>query len=440
MGNYIEDLFDEDVENSIIAIGLTHKDKVSAIVATLTPEDFYQRINRAIFLAISELYNEGKEVDIITVSNLLKFKNTGDSIGCKKIREAVNDLAIEVPSIFNLESLFKIIIKYSKKRKVLELCRDTISRLEQRQDVDTVTDKLIITSQDILTRSAQPQFTSLEQSFDEFFNDVELLYNSETGTLGLPTGIKALDNNLSGLVGGKLYILGARPAMGKSLLAQQIAEYIATNNTVLFFSLEMSSKEYASRSCYRHTGINQDYLTRGNEEQKEMALEKVVKSREYMSSSKLKLVADPECNLLTIEKNILQCKRLYGECSCIVIDYLQLMSGNSNQMDDYKRVTDNSRGLKKLSLKYNIPIIALCQLSRQLETRMDKRPMLSDLRDSGAIEQDADAVIFLYRDYYYNKNPGNKDKAELLVAKNRSGRTENINLLFYNGVFREPMR
>ena len=116
------------------------------------------------------------------------------------------------------------------------------------------------------------------------------------------------------------------------------------------------------------------------------------------------------------------------------------MSGNSNQMDDYKRVTDNSRGLKKLSLKYNIPIVALCQLSRQLETRIDKRPMLSDLRDSGAIEQDADAVIFLYRDYYYNKNPGNKDKAELIVAKNRSGRTENINLLFYNGVFREPMR
>lgn len=428
----LDDLYDDDVELNILAVALTEPNKVGTIVATVSQDDFYLRSRQFIFNAIKELHEDNKPVDIVTVSSLLKFKNQLELVGGRK---AINEIVINSDAVSNLESLFKILIKYSKKRKLIELCRDTISQLDNKKDVDIVADDMVIKGQDILTRSSTPQFTSLEAGFDEFFEDVEALYNSSTGTLGLPTGIKDLDNNLSGLVGGKFYILGARPAMGKSLLAQQIAEYVATNKQVLFFSLEMSSKEYASRSCYRQTGLNQDYITRGNEDQKEMALEKIVKAREYMANSNLKIVADASASLLTVEKNILQCKRHFKSCDLVIIDYLQLMEPiDSKITDDYKIVTDNSRGLKKLAMKYNIPIIALCQLSRSLEQRMDKRPLMSDLRDSGAIEQDADVVMFLYRDYYYNKNPLTKEKAELIVAKNRSGRCgETIKLLFSSG-------
>lgn len=440
MTDRIQDLYDEEVEINILAIALTNPSKIGIIISTLTQDDFYQRSHQFIFSAIKELYEDNKTVDIITVSNLLKFKNLLQNIGGRK---TINDIVTYSDMLGNLESLFKIIIKYSKKRKLIELCRESIDNLSNSTDVDIVSDNLIIKAQDLLTRSSKPQFTSLESGFDEFFEDVEALYNSNTGTLGLPTGIKGLDNNLSGLVGGKFYILGARPAMGKSLLAQQIGEYVAENKNVLFFSLEMSSKEYASRSCYRQTGLNQDYITRGNEEQKEMALEKIVKAREYMANNNLKIIADSSTNLLTIEKNILQCKRHYKTCDLVIVDYLQLMEPTDSKItDDYKIVTDNSRGLKKLAMKYNVPIIALCQLSRQLEQRADKRPLLSDLRDSGAIEQDADVVMFLYRDYYYNKNPINKEKAELQVAKNRSGRCGEVIRLTFNSskmIFKETV-
>lgn len=418
----IEDLYSQEAEDNILSILLCDDTKVTNILSNLKSYDFYQKSHQFIFKAIENLHKQGKPTDIVSVSELLKFNGELDSAGGRK---KISDLAMDYITSVNWEQLCKIIIKFSKLRYLTNLCRDSIARLENKEDVDDIATELTIKSNEILTRTSHTDFVGLDTGFSEFWEDVEILYESDTGTLGIPTGIKQLDNQLSGLIGGKLYLLGARPSMGKSALAQQIAEYVALTRQTLFFSLEMSTKEYTSRSVYRRSGYNQEFITRtSSEEDKNKVLEAFAKAGVELNDLKLKIIDDSNATLKTIEKNILQCKQQFGSCDLVVIDYLQLMEPVDKRItDDYKIVTDNSQGLKRLARKYNIPILALCQLSRNLEGRADKRPILADLRDSGSLEQDADVVMFLYRDEIYNPtNPHSRGKADLIIAKNRAGK------------------
>lgn len=423
-----EELFSRESEDNIIAILLVDDTKVSRILSNIKSVDFYQKSHQLIFKAIEDLHKQGKPTDLVSVSELLKFNGELDRVG----RQNINDLALNYITSTNWEQLTKIIIKFSKKRYLLSLCRDAIQRLENNEDADDIATTLTIKSNEIMTRTSHTDFIGLDTGFSEFWEDVEVLYKSETGTLGIPTGIRALDNNLSGLIGGKIYLLGARPSMGKSALAQQIAEYVAENKQVLFFSLEMSTKEYTSRSIYRRSGFNQEHLTNQKDRQEEI-LTAFSKAGTELTNLKLHIIDDSNATLKTVEKNILQCKQQFGTCDLVVIDYLQLMEPTDKRItDDYKIVTDNSQGLKRLARKYNVPILALCQLSRNLEGRADKRPILADLRDSGSLEQDADVVMFLYRDEIYNPtNPHSRGKADLIIAKNRAGkRGVNIRFIF----------
>lgn len=423
-----EELFSRESEDNIIAILLVDDTKVSRILSNIKSVDFYQKSHQLIFKAIEDLHKQGKPTDLVSVSELLKFNGELDRVG----RQNINDLALTYITSINWEQLTKIIIKFSKKRYLLSLCRDAIQRLENNEDADDIATTLTIKSNEIMTRTSHTDFIGLDTGFSEFWEDVEVLYESETGTLGIPTGIRALDNNLSGLIGGKIYLLGARPSMGKSALAQQIAEYVAENKQVLFFSLEMSTKEYTSRSIYRRSGFNQEHLTNQKDRQEEI-LTAFSKAGTELTNLKLHIIDDSNATLKTVEKNILQCKQQFGTCDLVVIDYLQLMEPTDKRItDDYKIVTDNSQGLKRLARKYNVPILALCQLSRNLEGRADKRPILADLRDSGSLEQDADVVMFLYRDEIYNPtNPHSRGKADLIIAKNRAGkRGVNIRFIF----------
>lgn len=418
----IEDLYSQEAEDNILSILLCDDTKVTNILSNLKSHDFYQKSHQFIFKAIENLHKQGKPTDIVSVSELLKFNGELDSAGGRK---KISDLAMDYITSVNWEQLCKIIIKFSKLRYLTNLCRDSIARLENKEDVDDIATELTIKSNEILTRTSHTDFVGLDTGFSEFWEDVEILYESDTGTLGIPTGIKQLDNQLSGLIGGKLYLLGARPSMGKSALAQQVAEYVALTRQTLFFSLEMSTKEYTSRSVYRRSGYNQEFITRtSSEEDKNKVLEAFAKAGVELNDLKLKIIDDSNATLKTIEKNILQCKQQFGSCDLVVIDYLQLMEPVDKRItDDYKIVTDNSQGLKRLARKYNIPILALCQLSRNLEGRADKRPILADLRDSGSLEQDADVVMFLYRDEIYNPtNPHSRGKADLIIAKNRAGK------------------
>lgn len=429
--NRTDDLYSQEAEDNILSILMVDETKVAQILSTLKSFDFYQKSHQFIFKAIEDLHKQGKPTDIVSVSELLKFNGELDRVGGRK---TINDLAMLFTTSKNWEQLTKIIIKFSKLRYLLNLCRDAISRLENKEDVDDIASTLSIKANEIMTRTSHTDFTGLDTGFSEFWDDVEILYESETGTLGIPSGIKGLDSQLSGFIGGKMYLLGARPSMGKSALAQQIAEHVALTKQVLFFSLEMSTKEYTSRSVYRRSGFNQEHLT-NQPDRKDEIIQAFTKAGEELSNLKLHIIDDSNATLKTVEKNILQCKQQFGTCDFIVIDYLQLMEPVDKRItDDYKIVTDNSQGLKRLARKYNIPILALCQLSRNLEGRADKRPILADLRDSGSLEQDADVVMFLYRDEIYNPtNAFSRGKADLYIAKNRAGR-RGVNIRFlFNG-------
>ena len=264
---------------------------------------------------------------------------------------------------------------------------------------------------------------------------IDSILKSDSNILGLSTSLTGLDKWLSGLVGGRLYILGARPAMGKSALAQQISEHVANlkDKNVVFASLEMSVEEYTQRALFRRCNINQEMLTRGMVD-KDTIFDKVYKESEALANENLFIIDNAECSLNDIENGIVNCISKRGTCDLVVVDYLQLMShDNRKETDDYRIVSYNSTGLKKLARKYNVPVLALCQLSRSLETRNDKRPILSDLRESGKIEQDADVVMFLFREEVYDPTPSNKGKAELIIAKQRQGRTGVLNLIFNAG-------
>ena len=417
--NRIDDLYSKEAEDNILSICFNDSSKVADILSNIKSYDFYQKSHQYIFKAIEDLHKSGKPTDNLSVAELLKFNGELNLVG----NSTIADLALDYITSANYKQLCKIIIKYSKLRYLMNLCRDSLQQLENKEDVDDVATNLTIKANEILTRTSHTDFVGLDTGFNEFWEDVEILYESESGTLGIPTGIRQLDTQLSGLIGGKLYLLGARPSMGKSALAQQIAEYVAQTKQTLFFSLEMSTKEYTSRSVYRRSGFNQEHLTRSSDRKDEI-LEAFAQAGTELSTLKLKIIDDSNATLKTVEKNILQCKQQFGSCDLVIIDYLQLMEPVDKRItDDYKIVTDNSQGLKRLARKYKIPILALCQLSRNLEGRADKRPILADLRDSGSLEQDADVVMFLYRDEIYNPtNPHSRGKADLIIAKNRAGR------------------
>lgn len=296
----IDELYSEESEADILGIMMIDEEKVSRILTTLNQQDFCRAENRLIFKAIETLYKQHKPTDIVSVSELLKFNNELDRVGG---RSRVNDLALGVSITSNWEQLCKVIVKYSKKRQLMSICRQSLSELAESTDVDEVAQRLSSTSQDILTRTGITKFQGLTQGIIQMMDNVDRLVTNGTGTLGLPTGFSELDFLLSGLCKGRFYLLGARPSMGKSALAQQIAETVAQTRNVLFFSLEMGIEEYTQRSIYRRSGYNQEHLTRGIIP-REKIINAFAEASVGLEQLHLQIVDDPKCTLETIERNI----------------------------------------------------------------------------------------------------------------------------------------
>jgi replicative DNA helicase len=263
---------------------------------------------------------------------------------------------------------------------------------------------------------------SIETISAGFDGVIEDLYASRTkGCIGLDCGYPSLNYFLGGLQKGKIYIIGARASMGKSALAMNISEYVAKSNNVLFISLEMDKKEYAQRLMFSKAGIDVSMVNTGKITDE--LIDSVKQQEEYLKSLNLYIETKTPCRVSDVELSIINLQSTRGSCDLVVVDYLQLLtpstkSGKTRETE----VAEMSRELKNLAVKYQVPIIVLSQLSRALETREDKRPMLSDLRESGSIEQDADVVMFVYRDeYYHPDDPVVRGTAELLIRKNRGG-------------------
>lgn len=422
-----QELSNDDAEKEVLGIAMVSSDKVADICNLLDVKSFYKPAHQHIFEAILDLKSKDKEVDIVTVSEWLRFHEKLEASGG---RDYINDLAVNVACTSNYKNYCKIILNYYKKRELIEISEAAIKSLNDNVDVESVAEWLKTRAENVMLQKQSDNLSHIISGLDNVVEKINKVLSSENKLLGLSSSFPSLDKHLSGLCGGRLYLLGARPAMGKSSFAMQVASAVSSSTPVVFASLEMGLDEYTERELFSMSNTNQDMISNGMITPD--IYDKIYKASEVLADKKLFILDDANCKLSNIESAIVSCKNKYGECGLVIIDYLQLMASDDKRLkEDYDIVTRNSKGLKKLARKYNVPILALCQLSRQLESRSDKRPILSDLRDSGSLEQDADVVMFLYRDEVYNPNDvANRGKAELLIRKNRQGRCGSIELTF----------
>lgn len=422
-----EELYSCDSERTLLGILLVDEQSITKVLAMVDTKDFYRVEHRNIFNAIKTLHSDNKAIDIVTVSELLKFEKKLVTSGG---REYINDIASDYISSVNWKNYCKVIIKYAKKRQLLMISNSIKDELESGKDVEEVANGVKTNIENILYRSTSNDLVPIYLKSFDVMDKVDKILSGTTHTLGLSTGFNKLDISLSGLVGGRMYLLGARPAMGKSAYAQQIAETVALNHNVLFVSLEMDTEEYTERSMFRRSSINQDLLTRGMVN-KEQLFTTLAQTCEDISYLKLDILDNPVCTCTDVENAIINQQSKRGSCDLVIIDYLQLMRPRDKRLFDNKdAVSEISRDIKCLARKYKIPIIALSQLNRTLELRQDKRPVMSDLRESGSLEQDADVVMFLYRDEVYNQDPTTRGTAELIIRKNRQGALSSIDMVF----------
>lgn len=427
-----------DAEEAILGAVLTSSTAYAKIADMIISQDFYKPANREVYEAIKYLSERNEPVDIVTVSEKLKdwgkLKEAGG-------RDYITDLALNSVSTVNVQYYAKIVKDTAIRRNLISAGSEIVNMSYENESPDLVIDcaeKLIFNvSSQRNTSEIQPITNLVFETYD----DIEYRYNHMDELSGVETGFYDFDQMTSGLQPSNLIILAARPAMGKTAFALNIAQHVGlkTDKAVAIFSLEMSKKELMKRLLASEAEVDARRMTSGHLQPQDW--EKITNvMTAYSDNSKIYI---DDTGGLSVTEMRAKCRRLAmteKKLGLIIIDYLQLMQG-TNPNDRNQEISAISRGLKTLARELNIPIIALSQLSRASEKRIDKRPLLSDLRDSGAIEQDADIVMFIHREEYYDReNPDLKGKAELILAKHRSGEVGTINLHFQANItkFKNP--
>lgn len=405
---------------------LTDKDAISSALEVLKPEDFYREDNKLIFEAILNLYNRAEPVDIITLKTELQSMKQLEAVGGL---EYIAQLPDKVPTTANVEQYIKIVEEKSALRALIKTANDLINLgYDETQEVEDILDTAEKRIFDVIQNRNQKGYTAIKDILVDSFTQLEQLYNQKQHITGTPTGFADLDYITAGLHPSDLIIVAARPAMGKSAFALNIATNAAVraNTPVAIFSLEMSKEQMTNRILCSEAMVDSNKVRTGKIEDDDWT--KLAEASGALSTSQIFIDDTPgisvmeiraKCRKLKLEKNI----------GLVVIDYIQLVQGNSKRNSSREQeISEISRSLKILAKEIGVPVIALSQLSRSVEQRPDHRPMLSDLRESGAIEQDADIVMFLYRDDYYNEDSEKKNMAEVILAKHRSGSTGTVEL------------
>lgn len=407
----------EDIYKDLIGICLIDSTKLPYITTKISLDDIPKGIYSTIYNSILELYKLGVDVDIVTVSNHLLNTKKLKSIGG---RDTINDIALNSPSSTFTYKVVEEVLKQTTYRKVSCLLDDFKDKLSTTIDTNTTCMEYCSKINNVISgNTINDDMETISEGFDSVIDDI---YESrEKGCVGVDCGYPTLNYFLGGLQRGKIYVIGARASMGKSAFAMNIAEYVAKEHNVLFVSLEMDKKEYAQRLMFSKAGIDINLVNTGRISDEQIT--KIKEQEDYLKSLNLYIENRTPCKISNIELAIINLQSTRGSCDLVVVDYLQLLTPNSKSGKTREtEVAEMSRELKNLAVKYKVPIIVLSQLSRALETREDKRPMLSDLRESGSIEQDADVVMFIYRDeYYHPEDPVVRGAAELLIRKNRGG-------------------
>ncbi len=419
---------DIEAEQAVLGSMLTDKDAVISAIEVLKEEDFYRADNRAIYEAVINLYNRAEPIDIITVKAELESLGKFEKVGGLEYLVSLPD---KVPTTANAMKYIKIVEEKSTLRNLIKTANEIIELgYDPTEDVEDIMEGAEKKIFNIMQNNDKKSYSPIKDVLVESFTQLEELYNRKQHITGVPSGFVELDYKTAGFHGSDLVLIAARPAMGKSAFALNIATNAAvrSNVPVAIFSLEMSKEQMVNRILCSEAMVDSNKVRTGKLEEDDWT--KLAGSIGPLSDAEIYIDDTPgisvmeiraKCRKLKLEKNI----------GMVVIDYLQLIQGSNKRNGSREQeISEISRSLKILAKELNIPVIALSQLSRAVEQRPDHRPMLSDLRESGAIEQDADIVMFLYRDDYYNKDSEKKDIAEVIIAKHRGGSLGTVELLW----------
>ena len=414
-------------EESLLGAMLLSKDAIASAVETVGVGDFYKPAHGHVFDAITSLYGAGEPVDPVTVAEELRRAGLLESVGGQG---ALVGLQATTPATASAGRYAKIVEEHALLRRMIYVAGEIAERAYGLPDDVT---KSIDEAESMVFSVAERRVTDTTKDLDSMLNvyldRLAQLYERKEDVIGLPTGYADLDNLLSGLQPSALLVVGARPSMGKTAFALGIARHAAirVGKPVLLFSLEMSQLEVTERIMAAEANVDSKKLRNGRLAQGDWT--RIQHAAGRMASAPLYVDDNASVTVMDIRAKARRLKSRVGDLGVIIVDYIQLMTGRGDRENRQVEVSEISRNLKILARELETPVIALAQLNRQLETRADKRPMLADLRESGSIEQDADVVMFLYRDEVYNPdNIESKGIAEVVVAKHRSGPIDTIRL------------
>jgi len=416
-----------EAEQSVLGAMILNKEAINTAIEHLQPEDFYKEANKEIFKAIVELFNRNEPVDLITLSEELKRRGTLEDLGgVSYLAELSGGVAITS----NIKYYCDIVAEKAILRRLIKSCDEIMAKsYEGNEEVNRIIEEAEKSIFDITQSRHKEGFAPIKEVLLDSFSKIEEMAAMEGELTGLTTGFIDLDRKLSGLQSSDLILLAARPSMGKTALGINIATNAAikADATVAIFSLEMSKEQLVQRMISSVSHVDLQKIIGGKLNEDEWL--KVIDAMAPLSQANIFIDDTAGISLMEMKA---KCRRLKIErgLDLILIDYLQLMQSDARYENRQQEISAISRGLKALAKEMDCPVLALSQLSRAPELRADHRPILSDLRESGAIEQDADVVLFLYRDEYYHEDSDKKNIGEVIIAKHRNGPTGVVELVW----------
>jgi len=416
-----------EAEAGLLGSILLDKDSLLKVGDTLQVEDFYEPKNQMIYHAMLELFEKNRPIDVLTISNRLREEGNIDRVGGSAyLTSLVND----VPSASHAEHYGEIVRKTGTLRRLIKASEEIVKLgYEEGSEVDELLSEAESRLFSVSQQNIKQDITAIHEVLDDTFERLDKLHKDKGSLRGVPTGLADLDNKLAGLQKSDMIVLAARPAMGKTTLAMNIAHHVAAKEKqpVLVFSLEMSKEQLVDRLLSAESGIDSWNLRTGNLTDKDF--HRLGSAMGELSEAPIYIDDTPGITILEMRTKARREQHKH-QLGLIVIDYLQLMSGGKNTDGRVQEISEISRGVKALARELDVPVIALSQLSRSVEQRHPQIPQLSDLRESGSIEQDADIVMFIYREEYYNDETERKSIADIIISKHRNGPTGKIETYF----------
>ncbi|MDD3206601.1 MAG: replicative DNA helicase [Lachnospiraceae bacterium] len=414
-----------EAEQSVIGSMLIDREAITAATEIVSEEDFYSKQYGILFEAMVELNDEGKPVDLVTLQDRLREKDVPPEVSSL---EFVRDLITAVPTSANIKYYANIVAEKSTLRKLIRLNEEIANTCYAgKENLEVILEETEKKTFQLVQKRNSGDFVPIRQVVINAMDKIEEAAKNKGAVTGIPTGFIDLDFKTAGMQPSDLVLVAARPSMGKTAFVLNVAQYMAfhENKTVAIFSLEMSKEQLVNRLFSLESRVDSQKIRTGNLSDQDW--EKLIESAGVIGKSNLIIDDMPGISIAELRSKCRKYK-LEHNLAIIIIDYLQLMSGSGKGDSRQQEISDISRSLKSLARELSVPVIALSQLSRAVEQRPDHRPMLSDLRESGAIEQDADVVMFIYRDDYYNHDTEKKNIAEIIIAKQRNGAIGTIEL------------